>query len=183
MPRIAVGSVLTECNQLGGSPIDMDWFARYALYFGEDVLGIDTGVVGGGRSMRRAGDAQVVPLLAASTCPGGYITETCYDELREGLLQRLSAAGPVDGVLLLLHGGAVAENVDDVEGDLLVATRALVGPDVPIIVTLDLHAHIPQAMVGAAAGLIAWETYPHRDAFSTGERGARLLLDAGRLRC
>lgn len=183
MPRIAVGSVLTECNQLGGSPIDMDWFARYDLYFGEDVLGIDTGVVGGGLAALRAGDARVVPLLAASTCPGGYITEACYDELREGLLQRLSAAGPVDGVLLLLHGSAVAENVDDVEGDLIGATRALVGPDVPIIVTLDLHAHITQAMVGAADGLIAWETYPHRDAFSTGERGARLLLDAVAGRC
>ena len=155
MPRIAVGSVLTECNQLGGSPIDMDWFARYDLYFGEDVLGIDAGVVGGGLAALRAGDAQVVPLLAASTCPGGYITETCYDELREGLLQRLSAAGPVDGVLLLLHGAAAAENVDDVEGDLIGATRALVGPDVPIVIALDCHAVVTRQMVELADALIS----------------------------
>ena len=177
MPRIAVGSILTECNQLGGSPIDMDWFERYDLHFGEELLSTDTGVVGGALSTLRASSAQVVPLLSASTCPGGYIAQSCYDELRGDLLQRLSSALPVDGVLLLLHGAAVAEEVDDVEGDLIGAVRALVGQAVPIIATLDLHAHITQAMVGGADGLIAWETYPHRDAFSTGERGARLLLD------
>ena len=183
MARIAVGSLLTECNQLGGSPIDMDWFARYDLHFDEDLFQIDSGVVGGALSALRAGNARILPLLAASTCPGGYITQSCYDELRGGLLQRLERALPVDGVLLLLHGAAVAAEVDDVEGDLIEAARALVGPAVPIIGTLDLHAHVTRTMVRDADGLLAWETYPHRDAFTTGERGARLLLDTVAGRC
>jgi microcystin degradation protein MlrC len=183
MTRIAVASVLTECNQLGGSPIDMDWFQRYDLHIGEELLGIDTGVVGGALNILRPAAAQIVPLLSASTCPGGYITQSCYDELRRDLLQRLSAALPVDGVLMLLHGAAAAEKVDDVEGDLIGAVRDLVGPDIPIIVTLDLHAHVTQAMVSGASAMLAWETYPHRDAYSTGERGARLLLDTVAGRC
>ena len=183
MARIAVGSLLTECNQLGGSPIDMDWFARYDLHYDEEVLEIDTGVVGGALTALRAGAAQIVPLLAASTCPGGYITQSCYDELRRGLLERLADALPVDGVLLLLHGAAAAAKVDDVEGDLIGAVRALVGAEVPIIGTLDLHAHVTAAMVRDADGLLAWETYPHRDSYSTGERGARLLLGTVAGRC
>ena len=66
----------------------------------------------------------------------------------------------------------------DLEGDLLTAVRDVVGDTVPIVATLDLHAHISAQMVRAADGLVAWETYPHSDAFSTGERGARLLCDA-----
>ena len=45
--KIALGSVLTECNQFGGSPIDLDWFARYELCRGDEILGLEAGVVGG----------------------------------------------------------------------------------------------------------------------------------------
>lgn len=183
-PRIALGSVLTECNQFGGLPIDLEWFSRYELRWGDEVLAADSGVVGGALDVLRQAGADVAPLLSASTCPGGYITADCYARLRGELLARLRDALPVDGVLLPLHGSAVAEGVDDVEGDLLAAARALVGDGVPIVGTLDLHAHVTRAMVESADGLVAWETYPHRDAAATGARGARLLLAAvaGRVR-
>ena len=29
--RVALGSILTECNEFGGVPIDIDWFERYEL--------------------------------------------------------------------------------------------------------------------------------------------------------
>ena len=122
MSRIAVASILTECNQLGGSPIDMDWFQRYDLHIGKELLEIDSGVVGGALNTLRPAAAEIVPLLSASTCPGGYITQSCYDELRGDLLQRLTGALPVDGVLLLLHGAAAAEEISDVEGDPLPVT-------------------------------------------------------------
>jgi len=181
--RIAIGSVLTECNQFGGSPIDLDWFKRYELAWGEDVLKIDSGVVGGALTVLTQAGAEVAPLLAASTCPGGCITADCYEHLRSELLQRLLAAVPVDGVLLPLHGAAVAEGVDDPEGDLIEAVRKIVGKQIPIVATLDLHAHVTRAMVENAHALLAWETYPHRDAATTGERGARLLLDTVAGRC
>ena len=85
---------------------------------------------------------------------------------------------PVDGLLLALHGAAVSTEVDDVEGDLLEAARAILGPDVPIVGTLDLHANVTTQMMRHADGLVAWETYPHVDPFTTGVRGARLLLGA-----
>ena len=152
--RIAIGSFLTECNQFGGSPIDLDWFARYDLAYGDEVLATEAGVVGGALEVLRSADAQIVPLVYASTCPGGYVTADCYAHLRGELLDRLQSALPVDGVLLPLHGAAVAEGTPDPEGDLIEAVRGLVGPDVPIVVTLDLHAHVTPAMVRHALSLI-----------------------------
>ena len=175
--RIALGAIFTECNQLGGPPIDLSWFERYELHYGDAILTLTSGVVGGMLKVLHERQAQPIGLLYASTCPGGYLTHECYTQLKTELLMRLHSALPVDGVLLPLHGAAAAENVGDLEGDLIKAVREVVGPHIPIVATLDLHAHVTADMVRFADGLVAWETYPHRDAFTTGVRGAKLLLD------
>ncbi|MDC0935356.1 M81 family metallopeptidase [Pirellulales bacterium] len=177
-PRIAVGGILTECNHFGGPDIDIAAFERYELRYGEQLLETDAGTVGGMLSVCRERGAEVVPLLFASTCPGGLVTSDCYTQLKDDLLGRLAESLPVDGVLLPLHGAMAAKDVPDCEGDLIQSVRQLVGPNVPIVATLDLHAQVTRAMVEFADALVAWETYPHRDAETTGRRGAELLLDA-----
>ena len=181
--RIAIGGIFTECNQFGGERIDMDWFARYDLRRGDEILGMEDGVVGGMLRELRERRVELVPLLYAGTCPGGEVGADCYRELKDELLERLRAALPVDGVLLPLHGAAVVEEIGDLEGDLLAAVREVVGEEVPLVATLDLHVHVSEAMARHADALVAWETYPHRDALTTGERGARLMIDALDGRC
>ena len=176
-PRVAVGGILTECNDFGGQPIDVAAFERFELRYGDDVLGVAGGVMGGMLEVLAERETTPVPLLFASTSPGGPLTDECYQTLRQDLLVALEGVTPVDAVLLALHGAAVSETVHDIEGDLLAAARALVGPDIPIVATLDLHAHVTEAMVTNADGLVAWETYPHRDSYTTGRRGASLLVD------
>jgi microcystin degradation protein MlrC len=129
-------------------------------------------------------DTTVCPLLVASACPSGPVTAECYEFLKGQLLERLKQHESVDGVLLALHGSAAAENEGDLEGDLLQAVRETVPARTAIVATLDLHAHVTERMVRHADALLAWETYPHRDAFETGQRGATALLDilAGALR-
>jgi microcystin degradation protein MlrC len=182
-PRIAIGAIFTECNEFGGVPIDLSWFERYELLRGEAILAVSGGVVGGMLQVLQEREAEPVPLLYASTCPGGPLTADCYAQLKGELLARLRNVLPVDGVLLPLHGAAVVEGTGDLEGDLIQAVRKVVGPAIPIVATLDLHAHITAEMVAHADALVAWETYPHRDAFTTGQRGARLLLDTVAGRC
>lgn len=177
MSKIAIGSIFTESNHLGGAPTDLACFARYELRRGNEILEQQTGTVGGMLSVLRERQADVAPLLVASACPGGPLTAACYRQLKSEMLERLQAAGPVDGVLLALHGAAAAEDVGDLEGDLLQAVRNRVGPRMPIVGTLDLHAHVTGQMIACADALLAWETYPHKDAYSTGVRGARMLLD------
>ena len=181
--RVAIGTIFTECNQLGGVPIELDWFARYELLYGADMLGLDAGVAGGMLQVLRAHNVEIMPLLYASTCPGGPLTAACYAGLKADLLDRLQRALPVDGVLLPLHGAAAADGVGDLEGDLIKAVRAIVGSTIPIVATLDLHAHITADMVHHADALLAWETYPHADAFTTGQRGARMMMDILTGRC
>lgn len=182
--RVAVGGILTECNHLGGLPITLRTYEEYELLRGDEILQCDTSVVGGMLCGLREDTVDPAPLLYASACAGGPITADCYRELRGELLERLGAALPVDGVLLPLHGSALVDGLDDPEGDLIHAVRDRVGPDVPVIATLDLHAHVTSEMVEFADALLAWETYPHHDQFRTGQRAARLLLDmvAGRCR-
>ena len=175
---IAVGGILTECNHFGGLPMGLDSFERCELRRGDEVLTIRTGVVAGMLDVLHAQQARPAPLLFASACPGGTVTADCYHRLKSELLERLVAAGPVSGVLLALHGAMAAEGTPDCEGDLIRAVRQTVGAWVPIVVSLDLHAQVTGEMVRHASALVAWETYPHRDAQPTGQRAARLLLDA-----
>src|SRR5579863_8193239 len=176
-PHIAVGSLFTECNHLGGAPTELSSFERNELHRGSRVLQLTTGTVGGMLATLREQQAAIAPLLVASTCPGGPLTAACYRQLKTEMLDRLQQALPVGGVLLALHGSAAAENAGDLEGDLLQAVRERVGPHVPVVASLDLHAHVTEKMLQQADALVAWETYPHKDAFTTGVRAARILLD------
>jgi len=175
--RIAIGGVLTECNHLGGLPIDMATYEAGELFRGDAMLQLSRSVVGGMFHGLKTVKANPVPLIYASACSAGPMTHDCYQQIRTEFLTRLEEALPVDGVLLPLHGSALADGVDDPEGDLIHATRQLVGPEIPVIATLDLHAHVTAEMVQHADALLAWETYPHQDQYSTGLRGAQLLLD------
>jgi microcystin degradation protein MlrC len=180
---IAVGSIFTECNHLGGKPTDLACFERQELTRGPEIFRQPSGAVAGMLGVLGERQRPIAPLLVASACPGGLLTSDCYRTLKAEMLDRLRHALPVAGVLLALHGSVAVEDVDDLEGDLLQAVREVVGVRVPIVATLDLHGHVTEAMVRHADGLVAWETYPHRDAVETGARGARLLLDIVENRC
>src|SRR4029078_12558514 len=91
------------------------------------------------------------------------------------VLEAIERQGPVDGVLLHLHGAMVTEAHEDGEGGLLARVRGNVGPDVPVMVTLDLHANVTQAMCDHANALIAYRTYPHVDQYERAWQGDDLL--------
>jgi microcystin degradation protein MlrC len=123
----------------------------------------------------------LVPSLAATASPAGRVSKEFYAEARDRLLADLQTAGPLDGVLLDLHGAMVVEGLDDGEGDLLQAVRAAVGP-VPIAVTLDFHANVTRAMVDTATLLHGYKTYPHVDMDARGREAAARLADVAAAR-
>jgi microcystin degradation protein MlrC len=85
---------------------------------------------------------------------------------------RADGRGGLDGIYLDLHGAAVAEHADDSEGELLARLRAIVGPELPIVASLDLHANVTHRMLREADALVAYRTYPHVDMADTGELAA-----------
>lgn len=115
-------------------------------------------------------------LVWAAASPSAHVTEDAFERIVGSLTQRLAQAGPVDGVYLDLHGAMVTEHLDDGEGEILARVRRIVGPAVPIVASLDLHANVTQRMMALADGMVAYRTYPHVDMAQTGERAAQLLL-------
>ncbi|MCB4767646.1 M81 family metallopeptidase [Ancylobacter sp. Lp-2] len=113
--------------------------------------------------------------LAAWANPSGRVTTECFEALAEQLLRGIAAAGPIDGMLLHLHGAMVTERYEDGEGELLRRVRSVVGPDIPIVATLDLHANVTDLMVEMANALIPLRTYPHIDYDKCAWQGADLL--------
>ncbi len=180
--RIAIGQFQEESNTFVLQKADLRFFRDNQLLYGDQILPALSGTraeMGGALEVLAAAGAEIVPLVAAHSVSSGPVTRETFEHVAREMLARL-AAGPVDGVLLVLHGSMVLEDADDAEGELLEAVRRQVGPNVPIVATLDLHANISARMVEQADALVGYGTYPHVDMYDTGTRGARLLLAAVR---
>jgi microcystin degradation protein MlrC len=181
--RIAVGQFQEESNTFVQQRADLAFFASNTLLYGDDVVRRLRGThaeMGGFIDVLGQEGIEIVPTLAAHSVSSGPVPRTTFEQLTRELVSRLAAAGPVDGVLLSLHGAMVLEDAPDADGEVLAAVRAQVGPDVPIVASLDLHGHITPLMVESADGLVGYDTYPHIDLHETGTKAARLVLAAAR---
>ncbi len=185
--RVALASFAYEGNSFALRRDGHDDFARSLLVDGQAVIERSAGrqtALGGALAVLARAGLTPVPLLAAKGVSGGGVVESFYQDTCRRLLAALRAALPLDGVYLALHGAMICDGRADPEGELLAAVRSIVGPNVPVSASLDLHAHVTPAMVAQADILVGYETYPHLDACTTGERAARLLVDTidGRIR-
>jgi microcystin degradation protein MlrC len=128
----------------------------------------------------------LLPSCWAGAIPSSYVTRDAFERIAGAIVDDVraaSAGGGLDGIYLDLHGAAVAEHADDAEGELLQRLRDIVGPGLPIVASLDLHANVTQRMLALADALVSYRTYPHVDMADTGALAAELMarrLRAGR---
>jgi len=123
---------------------------------------------------------EIAPLTWCFANPAGPVTAEAFERIAALMIAALSdalQAGPLDGIYLELHGAMVAVGFDDAEGELLRRVRAVVGPDLPITVSLDPHANMTAQMVEHADALVPYRTYPHVDMKAAGAQAMRLLLE------
>ncbi len=170
--RILVGAIGHESNTF--SPVPTAW-ADFTARFGADSLARPRGSLAGILDTLRAAGHEPVPTIAAHAMPGGVVQREAFERLKAALL---SGPDDVDGACIYLHGAMRAEGEDYGDTALVEALRAKLGPDVPIVVALDLHGNITARMVAAADGLVTYRTAPHIDAYETGVRAAELFLKA-----
>ena len=186
MTRILIAGYQHETNTF--APSLADWAAFNtgesfpAFVRGQAMLDQLTGVnipVGGFIDAARREGWQLVPSVWAGATPSSYVTRDAFERISAAILEdvRTAMLQGLDGVYLDLHGAAVAEHADDSEGELISRIRALVGPRLPIVASLDLHANVTQRMLSLSDGLVSYRTYPHIDMADTGERAARLLRE------
>ena len=182
MPRIAVGGFMLESNFHAPVSTRAEFEANVLL--AGDALAADLDavaprsprtVLGFVRGMAATGPWTRLPTILAAVGASGPCDQGFLDWVLADLLDRLRAAMPLDGVFLSLHGAADATGDADPDGTILAAVRRLVGPGVPIVATLDLHANVSAAMVREADVLVAYRTNPHVDMLERGEDCARHL--------
>lgn len=180
--RIAVGGFLHETNTFAPSPATLADFVSgggsMPLSRGDEiaprVAAANLGIAGV-LAHARAEGWEVCPALWCHASPSAQVTEQAFEAIAAELVARILAAGPLDGIYLDLHGAMVCAHLDDGEGVLLARLRAAVGPDVPIVASLDLHANVTALMVEKADVLESYRTYPHVDMAETGRRAAQAL--------
>lgn len=181
MTRIFVAGFHHETNTFAPSPADWAAFtcgAGYPAYArGAAMLAQmspTSTALGGFAQAAAALGWTLVPSVWAGAMPSNRITTDAFERIGAEVVADAQAGG-FDAVFLDLHGAAVAECADDAEGELLERLRAVVGPQMPIVTSLDLHANVTARMLRLASAMTAYRTYPHVDMRATGERAAQML--------
>ena len=118
---------------------------------------------------------EAVPILAVTAQPSGLINHETYQEFKSEILGGLLENAPLDGIYLDLHGAGVVNGIDDLEADLVAAIRSLVGNDLPITASFDLHGNITQQMADVLDGTFTCHQYPHIDMHLRAEEAVRLI--------
>jgi microcystin degradation protein MlrC len=178
--RFFIAMFSHETNTFSTIPTDRRQFEARDLRYGGEILETYRGTgtcLGGMIDAAGARGVTLVPSLAAAAAPAGRVTKDIYEDVEQRLLADLRAAGPLDGVLLDLHGAMVPEAGEGGEGGILAAVRGAVGAEVPIAVTLDFHGNVTRAMVEHATLLHGYKTYPHVDMYDRGREATERLID------
>ena len=174
--RVAVASVVQESNTFAAAkcrPEDFDWAEGEAA---GAVRGVNSETAGVLQVLEEAG-AEAVPLLRAWAMPSGPLTAEAFGAVREALAAGTARAGRCDGMVLSLHGAMAADGFPDADGQLISEVRRALGPETPLVISLDLHANLTRRMVEPVDGLSAFHTDPHVDMAEAGKRAARMLLE------
>src|SRR5580698_7888669 len=170
-----------ETNTFSIVKTDMALLRRRAFHTENEIPAVFRGTRSALGATFEAADTYgwtLVHPVSANANPSGTVTDEAFETIGGMILNAAKRQGPIDGVLFHLHGAMVTESHEDGEGELLERLRRILGQDVPIVVTLDLHANVTQKMADNASALIAFRTYPHIDMYERAWQGAELLEGA-----
>lgn len=180
--RIAVAGFQHETNTFSKSSTELTHFEMAdswpGLLEGEAVIadthGMNLPIAG---AIQAANDIEVVPILWCAAEPAGHVADQAFDWVADKIIDGISKAGSLDAIYLDLHGAMVTQSHEDGEGELLRRLRVALGDDIPIGVSLDLHANISAAMVDLSTLITVYRTYPHLDMAESGARCISHLVE------
>lgn len=176
--RVLTGLFGHETNTFSQLPTTLAEFEGYLLAYGDDIPAAVEGSVIEPAGVELAADDHgwdLVRSVVAWTTPSGRVAADAWDTCVGHVLRVAAEAGPLDGVLFSLHGAMATVEHDDAEGEFLERLRAVIGPDIPVAITLDLHANVTDRMAQHANIICAYRTYPHIDQIDTARRAAAVL--------
>lgn len=178
MPKILIAECKQEVSTFNPNVSSSNDFV---IRYGEELLSYHRSVrneVGGALSIFDTNEnIQLVPTYSAFfITSGGTLAKESWLNMANDFLDAIRKAPPVDGVYFCMHGAMASEEELDPEGFLLKETRKIIGNNIPIVISLDLHGIPTDQMFECCDAIVSYHTYPHVDFFQTGQRAARLLL-------
>jgi microcystin degradation protein MlrC len=179
--RVLIAQFMHETNTFSKLPTTLDDYRRRFLVEGEAMVPKFKGTkneIGGYIDAAAQHGWEPIYAVAANATPSGKLTRETWETIRDKIRDAARTAGTLDGICLSLHGAMVTETEDDAEGALLELLRGIVGPDVPIAATLDLHANATVRMARNANALVSYRTYPHIDGYERAVQAAALVQAA-----
>ncbi|MDP6666815.1 MAG: M81 family metallopeptidase [Dehalococcoidia bacterium] len=176
--RFAILGISHETNTFSRVPATYEQFENALILRGQDLVDqyaeSEYTIAGYLQAANELG-FEAVPLMYAQTGPIGTITKDAYDRLSTEMLGMLRDQGPWDAVLICNHGAAVSEEFPDMDGEFTRAVREIVGGDVPVGITLDMHANISKETVANTDVCVVWRTCPHLDTKLRGRKTAEMI--------
>ena len=179
--RFALAGISHETNTFHSIKTEYKNFEESGMILKEkeiEKLYESPSTIGGFFKASRDYGFDLVPLMFATTGPLGTITSETFEKLINEILDKMKNHGPFDGVLLDLHGAAVSEEFEDMDGEITRRVRNLIGPDIPFGINLDMHANVSKEMVKNTDITNIYQTTPHLDADETGYKCAELVYKA-----
>jgi microcystin degradation protein MlrC len=170
-PRILVASIMHESNSFSADKTTLADFT----FFDPAGWAESSTEVAGMLSALDPAEFDIVRAFFASATPKGTVTAEAYQALTARLADAIAAAGPVDGMLLALHGAMVSGEFPQADEETVRRARLALGSDTPLVVTHDFHANISPATVELSTALVAYQQNPHLDTFDRGARAAGIL--------
>ncbi|MBV9551154.1 MAG: M81 family metallopeptidase, partial [Alphaproteobacteria bacterium] len=181
MKRVLTGRFMHETNTFSIVKTDLALWRRRDFHSENEIPQVFRGTRSALGATFEAADKYgwtLIHPVSANANPSGTVTDEAFETIGGMILAAAERQRPIDGVLLHLHGAMATASFEDGEGELLARLRAALGPDVPIVATLDLHANVTRRMADNANALIAFRTYPHIDMYERAWQGAELLQRA-----
>lgn len=180
-PRVAILGLHLEANRFAPPTTKADFEAECWVVgdkiceMARDVSHLPLEIPGFFDEMDRTGPWEAVPIILAAAQPGGPVLQSVFDEFMSELETRLKNDAPVDAVYVCSHGGSCATVDLDNDGTIVTATRRIVGSDVPIVVTHDLHCAVSDEMIRDCDALVAYRTNPHVDHKERAAEAAQII--------
>ncbi|MEZ4808949.1 MAG: M81 family metallopeptidase [Allomuricauda sp.] len=120
--------------------------------------------------------ARWIPTLVGKSLPGGTVTREAYESLVKKMLNLLEANKPYDGLFFDIHGAMSVVGLDDPEGDLIKRIREVVGTDVLISTSMDLHGNVSERLAQHTDLITCYRMAPHEDALKSKKRAVENLV-------
>lgn len=171
LPRVAIAGIAIESSTFSPAVTDETGFP---LRIGDSIFSYYNFFVPDSGVMDRA---EWVPTLRTHAMPGGIVKREVYENLVNQTLEMLKQSLPLDGLFFDIHGAMSVQDLDDPEGDFIERIRKVIGNEVLISTSMDLHGSVSKRLAYYSDLITCYRLAPHEDAMISKKRALTNLLD------